>query len=54
LAESDITTWVVIPCSAKFDILRFGEILEPEFCRFVEAVDNMFNVIQKDGILEEI
>jgi len=54
LAESDIATWVVIPGCAKFDILRFGGISEPEFRCFVEAVDNMFNIGQKGGIQEEI
>jgi len=52
LAESYIAIWVVIPRSAKFDILRFVGIPEPDFRSFVEAGGNAVEVRQKHGILE--
>ena len=54
LSESNVKSWVVIPCSTKFDILRFVRISKPEFRSFVEAGENMVDVRQKGRILEII
>ena len=54
MAESDIIALVVIPCSAKFDILRFVWISKPEFGSLVKAFDNIVQVCQKSRILEVI
>ena len=53
-AELDIATWIVVPCSAKTDKLRFIGISEPEFRSFVEAVDDVIKVLQKVRLLEVI
>ena len=54
LSESDIATWVVIPCSAKFDIVGFAGILKPKLRDFIEAADNMVEVCQECRIFQVI